>query len=154
VNKQLLAATTAAILSTTALADFEGIVTRVIDGDTIEVLTDDKDRHRVRLMCIDAPETKQPYSNASKQKLNDFVGGKYVKIVESPDNDPYGRVLGTVNLAGSNVNFRMVQSGMAWDYVRFTCGANWAKAEAAARKAKRGLWKTDNPLPPWEYRNK
>ena len=27
-----------------------------------------------------------------------------------------------------------------------------AEAEALARREKRGLWKLDNPIPPWEFR--
>ena len=29
-----------------------------------------------------------------------------------------------------------------------------AAAEAAARKAKRGLWADPNPIPPWDWRQK
>ena len=45
------------LLLTSVSGLFTRKVVRVIDGDTIEVLTDKKERIRIRLEGIDCPET-------------------------------------------------------------------------------------------------
>ena len=46
----------------------------------------------------------------------------------------------------------MVQDGMAWQYKRYSKSKEYAEAEEAARKFKKGLWIEKNPIPPWRYR--
>ena len=48
---------------------YEGQVVRVLDGDTIDVLSGASQRQRVRLANIDAPEKGQPFGQKSKQNL-------------------------------------------------------------------------------------
>ena len=48
-------------------AEISGPVTRVLDGDTIEVKSSPSLVERVRLQNIDAPEKKQAFGNWSKQ---------------------------------------------------------------------------------------
>ena len=45
--------------------EFTGKVIKVVDGDTIDVLTDDKEKLRIRFSGIDTPERGQPYGNTS-----------------------------------------------------------------------------------------
>lgn len=48
-------------------ADIVGRVVGVSDGDTINVLVDNHDHLKVRLVGIDAPEKSQPFGSASKK---------------------------------------------------------------------------------------
>ena len=53
-----------AVTQNTALADFLGCpckVVKVSDGDTVHVLDQAKERHKIRLGGIDAPERKQAF---------------------------------------------------------------------------------------------
>ena len=61
------------------------------DGDTLIVLTPEKQPIKVRLAEIDAPEKSQAFGQRSKQSLSDLVFGKQVRI-EQQDRDRYGRV--------------------------------------------------------------
>ena len=45
-------------------ADFNGKVIKVIDGDTVDILTPKKQKIRVRLLDIDAPESQQEIGRA------------------------------------------------------------------------------------------
>jgi endonuclease YncB( thermonuclease family) len=47
---------------------FTAKVIRIVDGDTIVVLNDNKEQIRVRLEGIDCPESKQPFSNRATCK--------------------------------------------------------------------------------------
>lgn len=62
-----------AILSGNVFADLQGRVVRVLDGDTIKVLQASRERSRIRLDGIDAPEKKQAFGHRSRQFLNDQV---------------------------------------------------------------------------------
>ena len=61
----------------------ETVAVRVVavhDGDTITVLTADRQNFRVRLVEIDAPESGQPYGARAKQALAGLVFDKPVLI--------------------------------------------------------------------------
>jgi endonuclease YncB( thermonuclease family) len=74
---------------------YQGKVVGVLDGDTLIVLTPQKQQIKVRLAEIDAPEKRQPFGQRSKQSLSDLVFGKQVRV-EQQDRDRYGRVVGKV----------------------------------------------------------
>ena len=95
------------------LSSFEGKVIRVSDGDTIVVLTQDKEQIKVRLNGIDAPEKKQPFGKQSTKFLANLVAGKTVEI-KKEGNDRYGRMIGTIFLNGIDINKEMVSNGYAW----------------------------------------
>ena len=57
-----------------------GKVVGITDGDTITVLEADKTEHKVRLMGIDAPESKQDFGNQSKQALSNYIYQKEVTV--------------------------------------------------------------------------
>ena len=46
-----------------------GVVVAVSDGDTVTVRDDKQQTHKIRLAGIDAPETRQPYGDRSRQSL-------------------------------------------------------------------------------------
>ena len=90
---------------TTTLADdppmpFTGKVVKVTDGDTIHVLLD-KETHKIRLLHIDAPESKQAFGTKATQALGEKIFGKDVKVVWK-ERDRYKRILGDIlNVASS-----------------------------------------------------
>jgi len=49
-------------------ATLHGRVAHVVDGDTLDVIVQDK-RVRIRILDIDAPERAQPYGLRSRQSL-------------------------------------------------------------------------------------
>lgn len=60
-------------------ANFEGKVISVLDGDTIEVLHDNK-AERIRLYGIDCPEKGQAFGQKAKQATSSLLFGKDVRV--------------------------------------------------------------------------
>ena len=138
-----------------AIADIHGEIIRIIDGDTVDVLVN-KTPIRVRLVDIDAPESKQPFGQKSRQFLADMIFRQQVTIVEK-GKDRYNRVLGTVfKEDNTNVNESQVSNGMAWAYRYREQATNPAMLdlEQDARQKRLGLW--SDPLSsivePWIWR--
>lgn len=130
-----------------------GRVVAVADGDTITILTANKDQIKVRLTEIDAPEKGQPYGQKSKQALSDLVFKKDVTI-SSKSKDRYGRTLGRVFVNDKDVNLYMVANGYAWAYTKYLTDPSIKDAENKARDKSLGLWglQADQIMPPWEWR--
>lgn len=130
-----------------------GKVIGISDGDTIKILTEDKQELRIRLNGIDCPEKKQAFGTKARQFTSDMVFGKTVSV-RYKSKDRYGRILGDVILNDSiNLNYELVRAGYAWWYRQYAKKDTvLEQLENEARIAKRGLWADKNPVAPWEYR--
>lgn len=134
-------------------ADFTGKVVKVIDGDTVDVLTTKNKKIRIRLVDIDAPERGQPYAEKSRQFLAALIAGKSV-FVKDKGKDVYQRTLGTIYANKLNVNTKMVSNGYAWAYRYKNKATNQTMVllESQAKQKRLGLWKDKKPIAPWEFR--
>jgi endonuclease YncB( thermonuclease family) len=147
-------------------AELHGKVIAVADGDSITVLDADKRQHKVRIAAIDAPERRQAYGTRARQHLAELIFGKDV-IVAWDKRDRYGRILGRVlamECAAQtcahtlDVGLAQIKAGYAWHYRRYANEQparerqRYAAAEQAARAQRAGLWRDDDPSPPWEFR--
>ncbi len=145
-------------LSLAASADsLTGKVVKITDGDTLYVLDANYKQHKIRLAGIDAPERKQAYGLASRKHLASIVAGKQVTI-EYQKRDRYGRIVGKVLVDGMDACLEQVKAGFAWHYKKYQHEQSledqrlYAEAENQARNERLGLWRGNNPNPPWEYR--
>jgi endonuclease YncB( thermonuclease family) len=133
-----------------SLAQSQGVIVRALDGDSLIVKIQDKFKE-IRLFGIDSPEWKQPFGKQAKSFSQGFAGKK-VKV-ESVGKDIHGRLLGVITLKiGDCLNQLLVAKGLAWHYRHFSPDAVLAGLEAKARKTRVGLWKDDDPVPPWIWR--
>lgn len=126
-----------------------GTVTRVKDGDTIEVQLS-SGPITVRLGSIDAPEHDQPWSREATDALSKLVLHRCVDLAVI-SQDRYDRLVAVVFLGDANVNMQLVQDGHAWAYRRYLESPAYCTLENEARQAQRGLW-TGTPVAPWEWR--
>ncbi|MGK7451600.1 thermonuclease family protein, partial [Salmonella enterica] len=103
------------ILAPAVQATLTGRIARVIDGDTVVVLTAPATEVRIRLAGIDAPEKGQPFRQRARQFLASRVAGRVVEI-SGDSRDRYGRILGTLWADCRDINAELVCGGMAWAY--------------------------------------
>ena len=88
-------------------------VTRVIDGDTIDVLIDGE-QVRVRYIGVNTPERDEPCYSDATQANRDLVDGKTVTLVtDSSDTDRYDRLLRYIYADGVFVNESLARNGYA-----------------------------------------
>lgn len=134
-------------------AQLQGLVIGISDGDTLTVLVG-RDRVRVRLADIDAPERGQPYARRARESLAQLCHARPATVAVS-GKDRYGRMLGRVTCGGVMANGEQVRRGYAWVYARYARRDSPLHAlQQEARKQGRGLWRGDAPTPPWEWRSR
>lgn len=127
------------------------LVTKVIDGDTIEIEGGEK----VRYLGVDTPETKDPrkpvqcFGKEASNKNKELVEGKRVILEKDiTDTDKYNRLLRFVFLPLEDgnrlfVNDYLIREGYAQVLtippdVKF--GEQFLEAQRQAREQKKGLW--------------
>lgn len=128
------------------------LVSRVIDGDTIEISSGLK----VRYIGIDTPETVHPqkplqcFGKEASQKNKELVEGKLVSLEKDvSETDKYGRLLRYVYLVTGDsqepifVNDYLVRQGYAHSTsyppdIKYQ--TQFGQSEADARENNRGLW--------------
>jgi endonuclease YncB( thermonuclease family) len=133
--------------------NLDGRVVGISDGDTLTLLVD-RERVRVRLAQIDAPEMDQPYGKRAKAALSALAFRKRARV-EVVDIDRYGRTVGEVFVDGIDVNLEMVREGHAWAYTKYSHTTAIIEFESSARAAEKGLWALpeNQREPPWIWRH-
>lgn len=133
---------------------FQGKVVKVVDGDSITVLNNNK-QYKIRLYGIDCPEDGQAYGNKAKKFTSSLTYGKTVEFTVY-DVDKYRRLVAVVKANGRNINEAILKNGYAWRYTQYCkesfCN-DWVAVEFQARQSKVGLWQDKSPIPPWEWRH-
>lgn len=136
---------------------WDGTIISVEDGDTVTVAPggDRETPVSVRLFGIDAPERQQQGGEEAWAWLRNLLPvGQPVYIIPY-DVDRYGRVVGLVQAQGRTINGDAVAAGHAWvyaDYCKARFCRQWLKAQKEAEAHARGLWREQNPIPPWQWR--
>lgn len=138
--------------SLSAEKSISGKVIAIIDGDTYDLLTEEKQTIRIRMEGIDAPERGMAFYRVSKNFLGELCMGQRVKIVQT-DTDRYGRAVAWSYLPdGRELGHEMIKAGMAWHFKKYNSDIDLAKLEDEARAARIGLWHDAKPVAPWEHR--
>ncbi|MGE3454299.1 MAG: thermonuclease family protein, partial [Kofleriaceae bacterium] len=131
--------------SGSACGPTEATVTRIIDGDTVELDSGET----IRYLLVNTPETtggkNECYGSNAVQFNTDLVLGKTVELTyDTGCTDRFDRLLAYVSVAGQEVNSLLIERG-------YGCVLHIAPngddrideleaLEAAAKAAGRGLW--------------
>lgn len=124
-------------------------VTRVIDGDTLEISMNGKTED-VRLLLIDTPETVhpsepvEPFGPEASQFVKEKLEGKEVQVkVGKEERDNYGRLLAYVYIDGKTIQEMLLEEGLAktaYLYNDLTMLDDFHAAQQPAIDAGIGVW--------------
>jgi micrococcal nuclease len=127
----------------------QAVVTRVVDGDTIEVSLDGR-REDVRYIGVDTPESVKPgtpvqcYGRRASEFNHRLVEGRRVALrFDHERRDDYGRLLAYAYLGHRMVNAMLLRRGYARTLTiapNTTHAGRFARLELRAGRAGRGLW--------------
>jgi micrococcal nuclease len=125
----------------------------VDDGDTVLVRWSASDVETVRILGIDAPETRHlehnlPYAQPFGEEARAFALGAFaaaarVELLRAATLDPFGRTLGYLFINGANYSTMIVEARLAAESISHF-GDNGFPAEAAEVMAAA---KRQGPLP-------
>ncbi len=129
----------------------EVTITRVTDGDTVEIRPTINGTEDVRMIGVDTPETAgsprgaQPYGEEASAFTEQRLEGRSVTLrFDMEKKDQYGRLLAYVYLSdGSMFNETLLTEGYA-QVATFPPNVrhleSFEAAQREARKADRGIW--------------
>lgn len=139
-----------------------GTVTRVVDGDTVEVEVTERvegpglgdtvagETYDVRLIGIDTPESVKPgspvecFGKEASAALDALIGDAQVRMVKDVENtDQYDRLLRYVYLGEEMANARLVVNGYASAYTyppNVRHSDLFVQLAREAREGDKGLW--------------
>ena len=137
-----------ALALTASRAPWSGVVTYVIDGDTVQVRTPEGGKPvSIRIDGIDAPEICQSGGTVARDALKRKVLGKRV-VVYGKAHDDYGRLVARIVLKGEDQGQWMVANGLAWSYRYHNNAGPYAVQERLAQTAGLGLFSPAYALAP------
>lgn len=134
-----------------SIAQINGKIVKVKDGDTVVLLDDSNNSFTIRIADIDCPERGQPFSKVAKDFVIKEIAGKRV-LVEEKNKDRYGRIVGFVFYDNKNLSHELLRNGLAWHYKYYSKDSYMAKLEDSAKVNKLGLWIDPKPLNPYLFR--
>jgi len=114
-------------------------VSEVIDGDTFKIGV-----QSIRMIGIDSPEIGEPCSLEAKEKLEEMIIGKEIRLEKDvTEKDEYGRLLRYVYVDNLFINAEMIRLGLARveeikPNVKYS--DLFLETENKARKASRCIW--------------
>ena len=122
------------------------LVRHVIDGDTLEL----RDGRRLRLIGINTPEigrrgdASEPFAQAARRRLQQLTEAQplLLSVGEDP-RDRYGRILGHLFVAGTNIEAQLLSEGLGYALAvppNVDLVECHAAAERVARQGSLGVW--------------
>jgi micrococcal nuclease len=143
-------------------------VSRVVDGDTLDVECPDGAERttRIRLWGVDTPEVGRGerhtmyFGERAREFAEQTLAGRSVRLVLAPEQsrDKYGRLLAYVYLerGGPSFNEMILEQGYGYADPRFPhpWRKDFSSMESRARKSRVGLWANVriDQMPAWRQR--
>ncbi|PMC35084.1 nuclease [Bacillus sp. UMB0899] len=129
-------------------------VTKVVDGDTLQVMIDGK-KETIRLLLVDTPETVhpskpvQPFGLEASNFLKEELNGEEIQVeLGIGERDKYGRLLAYVYHQNKMINKRLLENGLARVAYVFEPNTKYIdefyEIQKQAQKEEIGIWSLEN----------
>ena len=128
-----------------------GKVVEVSDGNTIELLTEENESYKIELAGVDCPETEQPFGPEAKRLLEKNLKGKKVEVFVERKNRWGIRQAVVIPKSGVDPRLKLLAEGLAWTSEK-NAVPEFELIRLDAKAHGKGLWKNDEPTPPWIFR--
>ena len=116
----------------------QGVVTQVIDGNTLRFNVTGQPAIEVRLAQIDAPELCQAWGAEARRALSELALNKPATL-RPVGRDEKGRSIGVLVVDGISAGQQLVQDGHAWSLTGRNGRGPLVKEERMAQALDRGL---------------
>lgn len=131
----------------------KGKVIKIKDGDTIVVLLGNNHQETLRLAEVDCPENGQAFGKNAKQFTSSQVFGEKI-VFYRVNKDRYRRTIAKIFYDDNKyLSAEIIKSGWGWWYFKASKNTELKSYEISAKNSKIGLWKDNNAISPWEFRN-
>ncbi|KAL5224802.1 hypothetical protein ABZP36_011441 [Zizania latifolia] len=110
-------------------------------------------KYDIRLRGIDAPEMKMKYGKESQRALVKLIAWKCVTL-HVYGQDQFKRFVCDIYCGSVFIQEQMLLNGHVWHFKIYDKRPEFEMWEKEAQAARRGLWASDNPEKPWEWRKK
>ena len=138
--------------TTKAQHDISGRVTNIVDGNTIEILSNDNEKVVIILSDIDCPDAGQEFSEEAIKFTKKKCLRASVKV-KITGRDRSGNMMAKVYLSGDRLlNYEIAEAGYAWKQFRARPNEEVNQLIEQAKEKKLGLWSKTEPTPPWIFR--
>ena len=132
---------------------FSSKVIGVVDGDTYQIIDEEKEMVKVMLSEVDAPELTQNFGPEALEFSKKLLLKKKVTI-EFKGKDFFGNKLAIITLKdGRKIHELLLENGLAMVRER-NKDKGLQSMQEGAKSSGIGLWSMDEPETPWVYRRK
>ena len=146
----ILQFTLCSVFQVIAQDELTGKVISVLDGNTLEVATGSNENYKLVLAGIDSPELTQEYGDKAKKFLDRLLGDKEVEF-QIRGKDRWGNHLAVVLVDGVDPRVALLKEGLAWTAEK-NPDPELENHRLTAQEKGKGLWKEEDPTPPWIFR--
>lgn len=144
-----------ALASNSPHPTWAGVVTYVVDGDTVRVRPPDGSKPvSIRIDGIDAPEICQLGGTVARDALKRRLLGKTV-VIQPKVVDDYGRLVARIVFNSQDQGKWLVAQGLAWSYRHRNNPGPYALQQGRAQAAGLGMFariRVAAPVYPAEFR--
>ena len=135
---------------------FNGKVVEIVDGKTVVIELETKNRLTAELQYIEVPESQQQLHQIVKDHLQALLLGKFVEFRANALAPT--KTVGQIFSDGVDISQQMIRDGAAWYSVAekeqqdTTESQNYFITESQAKAEKLGIWSIENLVPAWKFR--
>lgn len=137
----------------------QGVVTKVVDGDTLHIKTQNGEIHKIRFLGVDTPESEQIFGPTATEFTKKRLLGKQIEVFKPYlCRGKYGRILGSIVIDGKDFSAELLENGLAYYFDKYehdfypTHRSKYRELQEQAKEKRIGVWSRDDDIHPSDFR--